>query len=313
MSLATTPVPAPPASAGTYEQEDTLTENYTTTADTTTGDISLGCKISWPTVDDPTIPRFLVVQPITSGWASSDFEADMEQSEWVVGMGGICVALQCRVNTDSPLSTGDADSHGLLRRSIRAPVFDTDAGLKYILENYLEGDGDTMPAIEPSWIFVMGSSAGGVTANIHSQTYPTRRLCGLIVNAAGYGMDDVGTSPDTATDIVRDQLKFSYRYHKIPTCAFLGGADTTLGADRVAEFRAHLNTRPDSIAHYDSDGGHASFGDFDVTALTDADTQAEAVYNFISRRCAATQPTYIARTNFRAWGRSWVNLQSRFW
>ena len=239
------------------------------------------------------------------------------RAQYIAEMGAVCVVFENRVIGNDPLDTGSDASQNVLRRTIRAAVFDIDVAIKYFLENYLEYEsgGDRVFTIEPSWMFLMGLSQGGISSFQYTQDYPSRKIIGVIASASAYGADGVTNDGETATDILVGQLKYDVSHHHVPVCVFIGGADTTLGVDNVTAFRSRLAQIGGSVVHYDADGDHSNtnYDDFDTGDLVGASTVEEAIYNFIRDRCANSPNTSSLRQQGAAWSRRWVKLQSRFW
>ena len=298
--------------------DTTIDANYTTTAGSVTGsNVTLALKIYYPTLSDPETPRPVVFIVSGGGYSLSSSAFFPTQAQYIAEMGAICVVVEYRIMGDDPLDTGSDASQNVLRRTIRAVSFDIDEAIKYTLANYLEYEsgGDRVFSIEPSWMFLLGQSQGGISSLQYVQDYPTRKIIGIIVFASAFGGDGLTVSGETATDILRGQLKYTEDHHHIPVCAFLGGADTTIGTTYIESFRTRLGAIGGSIVHYDADGDHSNTGVglFDTNDIVGASTEEEAIYNFIRDRCANSPNTSSLRQQGAAWSRRWVKLQSRFW
>lgn len=311
MGLETLTETARPSTVGTFTSSDNLTEQYTTTAVTGGGATtkSLNIKYYWPVVDDHTEPRPIVFLVALGAWSTSNYTIFSTEAGYLNGMGVHCAVLDVRISTDDPLSDGDNASHSSLRRAIRAAVFDLDVAVKYTLANHLENADWT---IEPSMMFFGGSSAGGITSLLYPQFFPTRPVAGLCPVSVGFGAS-TGSSPNTATDIIRDQLKYTEVHFRTSGLTFLGGADTTIGTTYIDSYRAKQASIGGSIVHYDADGTHVPYSTFDTSALTGATSMAGAFYNYLSTRCATLPSTATLRQGGSRWERSWLNQQSRFW
>lgn len=311
MSIETIGAPVQPVADSTYTIADSDDANYTTTAGTVTGaNKTLSLRMLWPDVDDPESPRPLVIYVNTLGWSTSNSTGANSLIEtYILGSGVICAAIQTRVIGDDPLSVGESASMNVYRRAMRAAVLDTNTALRYILANYSE---HASGVIEPSMIFLAGVSAGAVTSLSYPLVFPGHSLAGVIGWACAFGADSIGGT--SYTNELRGNLSYRETYLKTPTCAFVGGADTTIGTTYIELLRTKLSTNASNVVHYDADGVHGNSGPgaFDVTALTDASTVAEAVSNFLRARCRAIVPVRDLRKNGMAWRKNWLKMESRY-
>jgi len=313
MSIETIGAPVLPVATGTYATLATADANYTTTAGTTTGNNkTLEVRMFWPDMDgDVTTPRPLVVYCPTLGWSASDATPSPQTTvleDLFVSAGCIVAVVGTRVTGDDPLSTGETASMPVYRRAQRAAVLDINTGLRYVLANYSEHANGV---IEPSMVFLSGTSAGAISAMAYTFTFPTHPIAGVIQWSAAFGADDVsGTS---YTSILRGDNNYRETYYKTPTCAFLGGADTTIGTTYIESLRTRLAVSSLNHIHYDADGTHVGPDTFDVTALTGASTVYQAVSNFLIARCRATVPAQTLRKSKATWRKNWYKLESRYW
>lgn len=312
MSLETFAETARPSAVGTYATSNTLSENYSTTASITDGTATknLAVKYFYPTVSDYTEPRPIVFLVSNSGWSSSATSTYNTEGAYLNGMGVHAACIETRVSGDSPLSDGDDVSHTTLRRAIRAAIFDLDEAVKYTLKEHLENAAWT---IEPSMMFFGGVGAGGITAMLYPLFFPTRPVAGVVPCSAAFGYDGTGTTPNTATEIIRQQLRYKETQHKSTGLAFLGGADTTVGTTYIESFRTKQATIGASVVQYDADGTNVAYSAFDTSALSGATTMAGAWYNFLVDRCESLPSTAALRQRGLQFRRSWVKQQSRFW
>lgn len=309
MSIETIPAPAAPVATGTYSINTYADANYTTTAGTVTGNNkTLALRIYWPNVSDPTIPLPLVVYCPTLGYAVSVANnADTTMQTYFVSAGCICVNMQTRVMGDDPLSTGDTVSMNSVSRAIHAAPLDINTGLRYVMKTYA---AHANGVIEPSQIFLAGTSAGAISAMAYTMIYPSHPIAGVINWSGAFGIEDLsGTS---YTSYLRGQWNYRETYYKTSTCAFLGGADTIIGTAYIDSLRTKLALMPSNITHYDADGGHAGPDTFDATALTGATTVAQAVSNYLIARCRTITPTATLRKNAATWRKNWYRQESRY-
>jgi len=305
MSIETIGSPALPVAAGTYDTLDAEDANYTTTAGTTSGNNkTLTLRVLWPDTGDVTTPRPLVVYCSTLGWSSSDstlYDSLIEQA--FVSAGAIAVCVQTRVIADEPLSTGENASMPAVRRAMKAAILDVNTALRYVLANYSEHANGV---IEPSMVFLAGMSAGAITSMAYTFTYPTHPIAGVIQWSGAFGVEGLGY-----TSMLRGDNNYRETYYRTPTCAFLGGADSTIGPTYIELLRTRLSVNSTNIVHYDADGGHDGVF-FDTSGLTDASTIFEASSNFLIARCRAVTPTTLLRKNTATWRKNWYKLESRY-
>ena len=307
-----TTTPATLEATGAYDTLDTLDADYTTTATTTGGDDkTLSLRMIWPDAEDTTTPRPLVVYCATTDWTASDAIPDPQPAlleDLFVSCGCILAVVGTRVTGDDPLSVGESASMSAYRRAQRAAVLDINTALRYVLSHY---SNHTNGVIEPSMVFLAGAKTGGISAMAYTTTFPSRPIAGVIQWSAAFGADSVNGASRTSS--LRGDNNYREMYYKTPTCAFLGGADSTIGTTYIESLRTRLATSNLNHVHYDADGGHVAPDGFDVTALTGASTVYQAVANFLSARCRAIVPAATLRKSKATWRKNWYKLESRYW
>ena len=279
---------------------DTYTRSATTylytykySAPLTVGTKDLKCRVyvgeGWTTYT----PRPCAVLMSTLGFAitSTDDEPLVrDYADFFVRSGCVFIVADSRVQADNPTNPDDAAlgiTGDLAARTVNALIDDC----KHLYQ-WVTGVRALSPwCIEPKWVFPFGASAGAMGWLFMCQKYPwlADRIPGLICAAVAYGYD----ANPTYETAIRSTLGYTEADHDAgdpPVCAFLGGADTILGVTRIADFKAVLDgLGAPGVVHYDADGGHETALTFDLTALTNAATMAEAMKDFIDARTAVIE------------------------
>jgi len=292
MVLRISPIPVETSALNTYTRSGTTyAYTYKYAAPLVSGTKDLTVRVYTGTGWDASVPRPCVVYMSTLGWTvtnSADSAGVQQLADYFVKCGIVFMNAESRIHSDSPRNPDD----GSLGIVSNAEARDVVAVADDCKDLFMWARGvralDSW-AVEPNWVFPAGASCGAISWLIacRRHTWLKELIPGMVLSAAAYGATSLAAY-DTA---IRTTLGYTEAGHDSTMPAIraqLGGADTTLGVGRVADFKTALdNIGSPNIVDYDADGGHNTLATFDTTALVAATTIAEAMKEFVDARTAA--------------------------
>lgn len=245
------------------------------------------------------IGSFSVSPPSTGGEAGPWGAGNETQAAWFTQCGMICAILRLPIQQDDPVWMGYAARGATteLARRIDAIIEYAMVALRWVRSN-----PDTSNwTVEPNWVFYGGASSGGITSMCGAiRHYPTNIFIpGLIEVITSFGANNALLGLDYV-DEVRTELGHteSQLTSALPICHFSVLNDTVLSEAPPPSYQTLLNDQitsfgSPSIVHLDDradpggDGHHSLHLWDEPDGLTGASTIEEAIYNFVSGRCAS--------------------------
>lgn len=225
------------------------------------------------------------------------------------GMGAVIV--KTRVHQDAPIEPG-WESRGAttnMGRAIDAMTFDFFRATKFIQSNPDPGNW----VCEPRWVFLGGGSSSGIgTMCAVIRWKDELNIAGMINWITSFGADSAFLGLNYVAN-VRTELghtEAQYLDSFPPMCHFSIENDDCLSFTTVPTLQSLLNSRitakgmidGKSIVHLDPNSpprfawsatglNHWLAADWNESTLTDADSLAEAVFNFVVTVLAEIEPT----------------------
>lgn len=216
------------------------------------------------------------------------------RADFAVTHGVMLAAFETRASEDTPITPVSDTTHSAtddMTRAINASIEDTLTAYHFI--RALHGTASEF-SIEPNWIFLSGSSSGGIQPLLSMVRYGASgaamaAVVGLIIIRSAFAADGV-TSPSSATTAIRVDLEggkdeSDYVSSLPPVCSFNNDDDAVISPTHITALDTQLDAgHADNVQHRNATGGHQEWEDFTLAGLISAASIVEAWKDFIDSR-----------------------------